>query len=206
MCEWWTCDSAAWQWCLWPPLCNREWNSPEGRPVTDSHFILPVRARKPLPCHNPSPCNLSASWVSAVAIETTVKGKISSSTPEVIHKTHSWACLTAYVEKYREADRDWDVCVCFPKGQWVRPQCPTNTHWPTSSLSSRMCCEQISSFNVSLLQKHQISLPHEMKRQTRGKKELKDVFNIHIETFKFGPVCNVGVVFACACMFVCIMG
>ncbi len=55
-------------------------------PATDTNFILPVRARKPLPCHNPSPCNLSASWVSAVAIETTVKGKISSTTPKVMHK------------------------------------------------------------------------------------------------------------------------
>lgn len=74
-------------------LCATEWNSPEGRPVTDSHFTLPVRARKPLPCHNPSPCNLSASWVSAVAIETTVKGKTSSPTPEVIHKNTQLSLL-----------------------------------------------------------------------------------------------------------------
>lgn len=100
MCEWSTCDYAAWQWSSGLPLCNSEWNSPEGRPVTDSHFILPVRVRKPLPCHNPSPHNFSASWVSAVAIETTAEGRNSSPTPKVIHKTQLKLKLKLFMSKF----------------------------------------------------------------------------------------------------------
>lgn len=101
-------------------------NGPAGRPVTVSHFILPVRARKPLPRHNPSPCNLSASRVSAVAVETTVKGKISSPTPEVTHKTHSRACSTAYAQqhwliKHRGAVQKDLRSTANESGLWKRP-------------------------------------------------------------------------------------
>lgn len=74
-------------------------NSPRTRPVTYPHFILPVRARKPLPCHYPSPWNLNASWGSAVAIETTVKTKIRSLTPKVIHKITQLSYLNCVCRK-----------------------------------------------------------------------------------------------------------